>query len=167
MLPGGSHQRRPKQHDAGAAPAEKPDEPASKYARMQWFLITWLVCDNALLTIGSLGKKSTRHAAFHLEMLIFPISMALLTSHLRCRGGRCCGGKPAATKAHRRCRFIFHGTVCTRWPCQLFSVGAVATEEKNSSGRGRHASDLDVRGLPLHRTYRMGRPAEASVEGQR
>ena len=77
MLPGGSHQRRPPKHDAEAAPAEKQDEPASKYARMQWFLITWLVCDNALLTFGSLGKKSTRHAAFHLEMLIFPISISL------------------------------------------------------------------------------------------
>ena len=78
MLPGGSHQRRqPKHDDAAAAPSEKLDEPASKYARMQWFLITWLVCDNALLTFGSLGKKSTRHAAFHLEMLIFPISISL------------------------------------------------------------------------------------------
>ena len=77
MLPGGSHQRRPK-HDAEAAPAEKQvDEPASKYARMQWFVVTWLVCDNVLLTFGSLGKKSTRAASFHLEMLIFPISISL------------------------------------------------------------------------------------------
>ena len=78
MLPGGSHQRRPK-HDAEAAPEEKQvDEPASKYARMQWFLVTWLVCDNALLTFGSLGGiKSTRAASFHLEMLIFPISISL------------------------------------------------------------------------------------------
>ena len=79
MLPGGSHQRRPPKHDdAEAAPAEKEvDEPASKYARMQWFLVTWLVCDNVLLTFGSLGKKSTRAASFHLEMLIFPISISL------------------------------------------------------------------------------------------
>ena len=138
MLPGGSHQRRQPKHDDAAtgAPGEKQDEPASKYARMQWFLVTWLVCDNALLTFGSLGKKDTRAASFHLEMLIFPISMALLTSHLRCRGGRCCGGKPAATQAHRRLRFIFHGTACTRWARQLYSVGAVAAEEKNSYGRG-------------------------------
>ena len=58
MLPGGSHQRRPK-HDAEAAPEEKQDEPASKYARIQWFVVLWLVCDNVLLTFGSLGKKST------------------------------------------------------------------------------------------------------------
>ena len=77
MLPSGSHQRRPK-HDAEAAPAEEQvDEPASKYARMQWFLVTWLVCDNALHTFGSLGKKDTRAASFHLEMLIFPISISL------------------------------------------------------------------------------------------
>ena len=77
MLPGGSHQRRQPKHEAEAAPGEKLDEPASKYARMQWFLVTWLVCDNVLLTFGSLGKKSTRAASFHLEMLIFPISISL------------------------------------------------------------------------------------------
>ena len=77
MLPGGSHQRRPK-HDAEAAPAEKQvDEPASKYARMQWFVVTWLVCDNVLLTFGSLGKKSSRAAFFNAEMLVFPISISL------------------------------------------------------------------------------------------
>ena len=77
MLPGGSHQRRPK-HDAEAAPAEKQvDEPASKYARIQWCVVTWLICDNVLLTFGSLGRKSTRAASFHLEMLIFPISISL------------------------------------------------------------------------------------------
>ena len=59
MLPGGSHQRRPK-HDAEAATGEKQDEPASKYARIQWFVVLWLICDNVLLTFGSLGKKSTR-----------------------------------------------------------------------------------------------------------
>ena len=77
MLPGGSHQRRPK-HDAEAAPAEEQvDEPASKYARMQWFVVTWLVCDNVLLTLGSLGKKNSRAAFFHAEMLVFPISISL------------------------------------------------------------------------------------------
>ena len=77
MLPGGSHQRRPK-HDAEAAPAEQQvDEPASKYARMQWFVVTWLVCDNVLLTLGSLGKKNSRAAFFHAEMLVFPISISL------------------------------------------------------------------------------------------
>ena len=78
MLTSGSHQRRPHKHDdTEAAPAENQDEPASKYARMQWFLVTWLVCDNALLTFGSVGKKGTRAASFHLEMLIFPISISL------------------------------------------------------------------------------------------
>ena len=78
MLPGGSHQRRPPKHDdAEAAPAEQVDEPASKYARMQWFVVTWLVCDNVLLTFGSLGKKSSRAAFFNAEMLVFPISISL------------------------------------------------------------------------------------------
>ena len=82
MLPGGSHQRRPK-HDAEAAPAEEQvDEPASKYARMQWFVVTWLVCDNVLLTFGSLGKKSSRAAFFHAEMLVFPISISLNTLYV-------------------------------------------------------------------------------------
>ena len=61
MLPGESYQRRPPKHDdAEAAPGEKQDEPASKYARIQWFVVLWLVCDNVLLTFGSLGKKSIR-----------------------------------------------------------------------------------------------------------
>jgi len=78
MLPGGSHQRRPPKHDdAEAAPAEQVDEPASKYARMQWFVVTWLVCDNVLLTFGSLGKQSSRAAFFNAEMLVFPISISL------------------------------------------------------------------------------------------
>jgi hypothetical protein len=82
MLPGGSHQRRPK-HDAEAAPAEEQvDEPASKYARMQWFVVLWLVCDNVLLTFGSLGKKSSRAAFFHAEMLVFPISISLNTLYV-------------------------------------------------------------------------------------
>ncbi len=77
MLPGGSHQRRPK-HDAEAAPAEKQvDEPASKYVRIQWFLVTWLVFDNVLLTFASLGKKSIRHLMLNSESLIFPISISL------------------------------------------------------------------------------------------
>ena len=82
MLPGGSHQRRPK-HDAEAATAERQvDEPASKYARMQWFVVLWLVCDNVLLTFGSLGKKSSRAAFFHAEMLVFPISISLNTLYV-------------------------------------------------------------------------------------
>ena len=76
MLPSGSHQRRPK-HDAEAAPEEKLDEPASKYARIQWFVVLWLVFDNVLLTFASLGKKSIRAPVFHVELLIFPISISL------------------------------------------------------------------------------------------
>jgi hypothetical protein len=81
MLPGGSHQRRPK-HDAEAAPEEKQDEPASKYARIQWFVVLWLVFDNVLLTFGSLGKKSSRAAFFHAEMLVYPISISLLMLYI-------------------------------------------------------------------------------------
>ena len=82
MLPGGSHQRRPK-HDAEAAPGEKPvDEPASKYARIQWFVVLWLVFDNVLLTFGSLGKKSSRAVFFHAEMLVYPISISLLMLYI-------------------------------------------------------------------------------------
>ena len=77
MLPGGSHQRRPK-HDAEAAPAEKQvDEPASKYARIQWCIVTWLVCDNVILTFASLGKKSIRHLMLNVETLMFPICISL------------------------------------------------------------------------------------------
>ena len=77
MLPGGSHQRRPK-HDAEAAPAEEQvDEPASKYARIQWCIATWLVCDNVLLTFASLGKKSIRHLMLNVETLMFPTCISL------------------------------------------------------------------------------------------
>ena len=77
MLPGGSHQRRPK-HDAEAAPAEKQvDEPLSKYARIQWCIVTWLVCDNVLLTFASLGKKSIRHLMLNVETLMFPTCISL------------------------------------------------------------------------------------------
>ena len=77
MLPGGSHQRRPK-HDAEAAPAEKQvDEPASKYARIQWCIVTWLVCDNVILTFASLGKKSIRHIMLNIETLMFPTCISL------------------------------------------------------------------------------------------
>ena len=77
MLPGGSHQRRPK-HDAEAAPAEEQvDEPASKYARIQWCIVTWLVCDNVLLTFASLGKKSIRHLMLNVETLMFPTCISL------------------------------------------------------------------------------------------
>ena len=77
MLPGGSHQRRSK-HDAEAAPAEEQvDEPASKYARIQWCIVTWLVCDNVLLTFASLGKKSIRHLMLNVETLMFPICISL------------------------------------------------------------------------------------------
>ena len=77
MLSGGSHQRRPK-HDAEAASAEQQvDEPASKYARIQWCIATWLVCDKVLLTFASLGKKSIRHLMLNVETLMFPICISL------------------------------------------------------------------------------------------
>ena len=77
MLPSGSHQRRPK-HDAEAAAEEQQvDEPASKYARIQWCIVAWLVCDNVLLTFASLGKKSIRHIMLNTETLLFPICISL------------------------------------------------------------------------------------------
>ena len=83
MLPGASHQRRPPKHDdAEAAPGEKLDEPASKYARIQWFVVLWLVFDNVLLTFGSLGKKGSRAVFFHAEMLVYPISISLLMLYI-------------------------------------------------------------------------------------
>ena len=77
MLPSGGHQQ-PKR-DAGAAGGdEKVDEPASEYARLQWFVMAWLVGDSLLLTFASLSKESRgRTYATHLEMLTWPICMSM------------------------------------------------------------------------------------------
>ena len=51
------------------------DVPASEYARLQWFLVAWLVGDCALLTWGSVPTYKAGIANY--ESLIFPISMSL------------------------------------------------------------------------------------------
>ena len=60
-------------------PSEKDqateDVPASEYARLQWFLVAWLVGDCALLTWGSVPTYQAGIANY--ESLIFPISMSL------------------------------------------------------------------------------------------
>ena len=74
MLPSGGHQQ-PKR-DAGAA--ETVDEPASEYARLQWFVVAWLVGDSLLLTFAALSKESRgRTYATHLEMLCFSVCMSM------------------------------------------------------------------------------------------
>ena len=60
-------------------PSEKDqateDVPASEYARLQWFLVAWLVGDCTLLTWGSVPTYKAGIANY--ESLIFPISMSL------------------------------------------------------------------------------------------
>ena len=51
------------------------DVPASEYARLQWFLVAWLVGDCALLTLGSVPTYQAEIA--NSESLIFPICMSL------------------------------------------------------------------------------------------
>ena len=76
MLPSGGSHEQPKR-DAGAA--ETVDEPASEYARLQWFVVAWLVGDSLLLTFASLSKESRgRTYATHLEMLTWPLCMSLM-----------------------------------------------------------------------------------------
>ncbi len=77
MLPSRSHQE-PKPSAGAAGGDEKVDEPASEYARLQWFVVAWLVGDSLLLTFASLSKESRgRTHATHLEMLTWPICMSL------------------------------------------------------------------------------------------
>ena len=60
-------------------PSEKDqateDVPASEYARLQWFLVAWLVGDCTLLTWGSVPTYKAGVANY--ESLIFPISISL------------------------------------------------------------------------------------------
>ena len=70
-----------KQQQSNPTPDE--DAPASKYARLQWVVIIWLVCDNVLITFASLGKKNVRDASMQMEMLLFPISLSSVSyTHL-------------------------------------------------------------------------------------
>ena len=76
MLPSGGSHEQPKR-DAGAAKStagaaagdEKVDEPASEYARLERFVVAFLVCDNALLTLAGLSKGRRRYNAVHLEVM--------------------------------------------------------------------------------------------------
>ena len=60
-------------------PSEKDqateDVPASEYARLQWFLVAWLVGDCALLTWSNV--PTFRHDVYNAEALIFPITISL------------------------------------------------------------------------------------------
>ena len=50
--------------------------PASEYARLQWFLVAWLVGDCALLTWSNVPTYFPQEIA-NVEALIFPISISL------------------------------------------------------------------------------------------
>ena len=77
MLPfddGGTDLERQQQKQPSEAdPAT--DVPASEYARLQWFLVAWLVGDCALLTWSNVPTYKEEIANF--EALIFPISISL------------------------------------------------------------------------------------------
>ena len=72
----GSSRQEPKP-GAEAAAGDEKDEPASEYARLERFVVAWLVCDNALLTLAGLSKGRRRYHAVHLEVMAFAISMSL------------------------------------------------------------------------------------------
>ena len=73
MLPSRSHQE-PKPSAVGD---EIVDEPASEYARLQRFVVAWLVGDNAIFTFAALSKRMIRYNAMAIEIMVFPISMSL------------------------------------------------------------------------------------------
>ena len=52
----GSSRQEPKPSSEAAA-GDETDEPASEYARLERFVVAWLVCDNALLTLAGLSKE--------------------------------------------------------------------------------------------------------------
>ena len=72
----GSGHQQPKP-SAEAAAGDETDAPASEYARLERFVVAWLVCDNALLTLAGLSKGRRRYNAVHLEVMVFAISMSL------------------------------------------------------------------------------------------
>ena len=81
----GSSRQEPKPSSEAAAGDEK-DEPASEYARLQWFVVAFLVCDNAVLSYATLGSKKKgdlkesrgRTHAGHLEALTWSLCMSLM-----------------------------------------------------------------------------------------
>ena len=72
---GSSHQQ-PKP-GAEAAAGDEKDEPASEYRRLEWFVVAWLVGDNAIFTFAALSKRMIRYNAMAIEIMVFPISMSL------------------------------------------------------------------------------------------
>ena len=70
---GSSHQQ-PKP-SAEAAAGDETDAPASEYARLERFVVAWLVCDNALLTLAGLSKGVA--ITLCIWRLWFAISMSL------------------------------------------------------------------------------------------
>ena len=72
---GSSHQQ-PKP-GAEAAAGDEQDEPASEYARLERFVVAWLVGDNAIFTLAALSKGKLRWNAMAMEIMVFAISMSL------------------------------------------------------------------------------------------
>ena len=70
----GSSRPEPKP-SAEAAAGDETDEPASEYARLERFVVAWLVCDNALLTLAGLSKGVA--ITLCIWRLWFAISMSL------------------------------------------------------------------------------------------
>ena len=70
---GGTDLEQQQKQPSEADPAT--DVPASEYARLQGFLVAWLVGDCALLTLGSVPTYQAEIA--NSESLIFPICMSL------------------------------------------------------------------------------------------
>ena len=72
---GSSHQQ-PKP-GAEAAAGDEKDVPASEYARLERFVVAWLVGDNAIFLLAALSKGKLRWNAMAMEMMVFAISMSL------------------------------------------------------------------------------------------
>ena len=75
---GGTDLEQQQKQPSEADPAT--DVPASEYARLQGFLVAWLVGDCALLTLGSVPTYQAEIA--NSESLIFPICMSLCILYL-------------------------------------------------------------------------------------
>jgi len=78
MLPfddGGTDLEQQQQKQPSEAGPATEDVPASEYARLQWFLVAWLVGDCALLTWSNVPTH--RVEVYNVEALIFPISISL------------------------------------------------------------------------------------------
>ena len=69
----GHQQSKPGAEAAG----DEKDVPFSEYARLERFVVAWLVGNNAIFTLAALSKGSLRTHASHLEIMVFSISMSL------------------------------------------------------------------------------------------